>query len=475
MAAVFQFVADMASASPTVRLDLNTSGMRVLSTGLELGPTLFEKGYASSPLRHGKRPVRSAAVNQILKIPVEIGKASETLGVQAVEDLVRQLSIDNILKVQLDGAPTPVFFRTFGDADFAATLRSVFIRNTTVTLSIEAEPFAYGPRVTVTGSPFTVSNNPAAGTNPCRFDITGVLGDVPTPLLLLATSTGASGAPSGLVNKWAHIATRRRGTPSGYTNHIQAEDMTQGTGAVVTADGAFSNGSKSRVGFGTPGLTLRLSDTFPGNGTSTIEARGEYKVYGRFLKTVPGDVVTVQLGYGASSAAPVFNDAKTLPAGAGGPYTVELGTIPVPAWSGPIQHGFSGVSTKALMAFVGLYMARVSGSGSVDVDYLYFVPCDEPTTLIARFPSTDTTYAIDGTTDEGGAVYAMNTGLDEVLSTSAPAQIVGGGGFPELIPGVTNRIHFLRHVDPTGTVDALTDTTTLAAYYWPRWREFTRP
>lgn len=474
MASIWQFVTDMASASPTVRLDLNANaGMRVL-LGWKLGPTLFEKGYAASPLRHGKRPVRSSGLNQTLEIPVEINKSTPALGAQALEDLVRQLSVDNILKVQLDGG-TPVFYRTFGNADFAAVVRTVLITDATITLSIEAEPFAYGPRVTVTGSPFTVSNNPAAGANPCRFDITGVLGDVPTPLLLLATSTGASGAPSGLVNKWSHFATRRRGTPGNYVNHVQAEDMTQGTGAVVTADAAMSNGSKSRIGFGTPGLTLRLSDTFPGNGTSTVEARGEYMVYGRFAKTVAGDTITVQLGYGASSAAPVFNDAKTLPAGAAGPYTVELGKIPVPAWSDPIQHGFSGVSTKALMAFVGLYVARTGGSGSLDVDYLYFVPCDEPTTVIARFPSSDTTYAIDGTTEEGGSVYAMSTALDEVLTIAAPPQIVGGGGFPELIPGATNRIHFLRHVDPTGTVDALTDTTTFAAHYWPRWREFTRP
>ena len=473
MASVWQFVADMASASPTVLFDLNTpsTGVKVL-LGWKLGPTLFEKGYASSPLRHGKRPTRSSGMNQILEIPVEISKSSEALGAQAIEDLVDQLRVDNFLKVQLDGAPAPVFFRTFGDADFAATVRSVLIRNTTVTLQIEAEPFAYGPRVSL-GS-FTVSNNPAAGSNPMRFDITGVPGDVPTPLLLLATSTGASGAPSGLVSKWSHFATRRRGTPSNLVNHIQGEDMTQGTGAVVTADAAFSGGSKSRIGFGTPGLTLRLSDAFPGNGTSTVEARGEYRVYARMAKTVAGDTISVQLAYGASSAAPVFNDAVTLPSVAG-PFMVNLGKVPVPAWSDPNQHGFSGVSTKALMAFVGLYAARSAGSGSLDVDFLYFMPCDEPTTVMARFPSTDTTYAIDGTTDEGGAVYALNAALDEVLTTSAPVQMVGGGGFPELIPGATNRIHFIRHINPDGSTDAVTDTTTFAAYCWPRWREFTRP
>ena len=470
MASIWQFVADMSSASPTVLLDLKANGFRV-RTDWKLGPTLFEKGYVSSPLRHGKRPTRSTAANQILEIPLELNKSTPTLAAQAIEDLCRQLAIDNILKVQMDGG-TPVFFRTFGDADFAAAVRSVLIQDTSITLSIEAEPFAYGPRVSL-GS-FTVSNNPAAGTNPLRFDITGVLGDVKTPLLLVATSTGASGAPSGLVNKWPHFATRRRGTPSNYVNHIQGEDMTQGTGAVVTADAAFSNGSKSRIGFGTPGMTLRLSDTFPGNGTPTVEARGEYKVYARVAKTVAGDTITVQLGYGASSAAPVFNDAVTLPSAAG-PFMVDLGKVPVPAGSDPNQHGFSGVSTKALMAFVGLYAARSGGSGSLDVDFLYFMPADEPTTLIAKFPSTDTTYAIDGTTAEGGAVYAMPATLDEVLTTAAPCQITGGGGFPELIPGATNRIHFIRHTNPDGSVDAVTDTTTFAAYYWPRWREFTRP
>jgi hypothetical protein len=62
-----------------------------------------------------------------------------------------------------------------------------------------------------------------------------------------------------------------------------------------------------------------------------------------------------------------------------------------------------------------------------------------------------------------------------VQNIAFPPQIVGGGGFPEVMPGQTNRVHVIRNVDPAGTVDALTDTTTIVAYYWPRWREFVRP
>lgn len=471
MASTWQFVADMASSSPTVRLDLNSAGIRVL-LGWKLGPTLFEKGYADSPLLHGKRPTRASGINQILEIPVEINKDTPALGAQAVEDLVRQLAVDNILKVQLDGHPNPVFYRTYGNADFALAVRTVLIQDATATLTIEARPFAYGPRVSL--GTFTVSNDPAAVTNPCRFDITGVLGDVPTPLLLVSTSTGSSGAPSGLVNKWVHIATRRRGTPSNYSNVIQAEDMTNGTDASDVVDAAFSNGNKVRISFGTnTSITpVRISDTFPGNGTSTVEARGEYRVYGRMAMTTGTDTITVKLGYGASSSAPVFNDAKVLPAVTNAVW-VDLGLVPVPTGPDPVTSGFSGVATKAVLPFVGLYASR-TGSGNLDVDCLLFVPADDQT-LICKFPTTDTTYAIDGTTDAGGSVYGFTTALDEVISTSTPPQITGGGGFPELIPGQTNRIHFLRNVDPTGTADALTNTTTLAAYCWPRWREFTRP
>jgi hypothetical protein len=474
--ATWQFVADMASASPTVNLDMNNGtplwvgGPIRVADGYTLDPPRFGKGYAGSRLRHGSTPTNSVAENRILTIPLVL--LSTGSGVAAViEDIGQQVMADNILKVQF-GSSNPVFFRTYADPDYAIEVKKTLVENSRITLTLEAEPFAYGVRATA--GTFTVSNNPAAGTNPCRFDVS-VEGDAPTPLLIIATSTGASGAPSGLVNKWVHIGARRRGSSSAYSPLIQAENMTQGTGGVVTADAAMSGGSKSRIGFATATNTLRLSDTFPENGTAVSDARGEYIVYARCAKTVAGDVITVQLGYGSSSGTAIFNDTKTLPAGAAGPYWVELGKVPVPSAGEPKYAGFAGGSPlKVLLGFVGLWAARTSGSGSLDVDCLYFMPADDQT-LMVKFPSTDTTYAVDGTTPEGGAVYSVNTALDTVNTIATPPQIVGGGGFPEAIPLQQNRFHFLRHIDPNGTVDAITDTTTLTVYYWPRWREFTRP
>lgn len=463
--ATWQFVADMASASPTVSLDINTGSLMV-GDGWNLDPAKYTKGYAASPLRRGQRPTNSVPGNRILTIPIQVLAADQDAAATAVQNLGLQIAKDNILKVQFGS--TPVFFRTYADPDQAIEVTKTLTQLSKITLQIEAEPDAYGPRVSA--GTFTVSNDPANGTNPCRFDITGVLGDVPTPLLLVSTTTGSS----GLVNKWSHISTRRRGTPSNYSNLVQAEDMTNGTDASDVVDAAFSGGNKVRISFGTnTSITpVRLSDTFPGNGTSTVEARGEYRVYGRMAMTTGTDTITVKLGYGTSSSAPIFNDAKVLPNVTNAVW-VDLGLVPVPMFSDPVTSGYSGVATKAVLPFVGLYASR-TGSGNLDVDCLMFMPADDQT-LICKFPSTDTTYAIDGTTAAGGSVYGVTTALDEVISTASAPQITGGAGFPELIPGQTNRIHFLRNVDPTGTADALTNTTSFAAYYWPRWREFTRP
>jgi hypothetical protein len=184
----------------------------------------------------------------------------------------------------------------------------------------------------------------------------------------------------------------------------------------------------------------------------------------------------MQLAYGASSVNPVFCDKVDTPLpspGNNGPWNVFLGKMPCPLWSDPIVHGYSGSAMKALVPFVGLYAERLAGSGTLQIDYLYFMPADE-STLIVDWPSDLVVYAADGTTEAGGACYATVAALDEVIGTTEPARIVGGGGFPMVTPGATNRVHLMRNVDPNGSVDPLTSNTTVRAYYWPQMREITR-
>lgn len=458
----------MATASPTVLLNLNASPWWV-GNNFKIDPPTFTKGRAGGSQRAGQRVTFSTPGNRTIVLPLHL-KGNAASQSTAIEALCRQVANDGILKVQL--ASNPVFFKTFGNPGIEQTIRALLQDTSTITLEIEAEPYAYGIREEVTGSPWTLSNDPAAATNPCKIDMTNIKGDAPTPLLLLATSTGAT---NGLAGRTTHFASRRRGDPTAYANAIQAEAMTFGTSTAAAVDASMSGGNKATVTPGTATHILRASDTFPANGVSTIEARGEYRVYAR-LKKVAGEVWTVQLKYGLDATAPVANDIQTLTAAMGaGPYWVDLGKVPVPLWSDPVSASLSGVAAKVLLPFVGLYAGRTSGTGVLDIDCLYFMPADEPTTLIARFPVTDTTYAIDGTTDAGGNCYAATTTLDEIIATVGPVEMVGGGGFPELIPGSqVNRLHILRNVDSAGSVDGITNTTTLRGYYQPRWLAATR-
>lgn len=469
----FQFVADI-SAAPALRLNINDgTNYAVDVRRVVLDPPKYDQVWSTNPMSGGGRLIKSQPTNRLLVIPVHVVPTTAQGQAVAIENLTRELARNNYLKVQFANT-NPLYFRTFMDPEIGSKIRRQLQDSSTITLQIVAEPWGIGPRVEVPGSPFTVSNNPAAGTNPCHFDITGVLGDAPTPLLLQATSTGST---NGLVSKWSHFATRRRGIPGNYSNVIQAESMTNGTDTADVVDGAFSNGNKVRVTFVTTTLALRVSHTFPGDGVPNVEARGLYRAYVRIQKVGNAtDGMTVQLRYGMSSTDNIANKEITMPTTTNGAIWMDLGLVPVPAYSDPIELGYSGVRTKALLTWFGIYVSRFAGGGNIDIDCVYFMPADEPTSLIAKFPTTDTTYVVDGTTEAGGAVYAMNTALDEILNTAGPAQIVAGGGFPELIPGATNRIHMLRQVSLVPTsADGITNTTTIRAYYWPRWRQVARP
>lgn len=472
----WQFV-DSIAASPSVILDLNAAPLYVDVNRADVSPPDYDQSWSDNALSHGSRLVWEKAPNRVLVVPIHIMTSSVAAAESAINALGLQLAKNGILKVQY--GTTPLYFRTFGNPSYAMKIRRALTASTSVDLKIVAEPFGYGPRVECTGSPFTVSNNPAAGTNPTWFDITGVLGDVSTPLLLVTTSTGASGAPSGMVNKWLHLATRRRGTPSNLNPVIQAEVMlaSTDTALIPSNNAAFSGAGQNgmRVTFATnAAMTVRLSDQFPADGIARIDNRGEYLCYARCSKTVAGDTIDVQLRYGTGVVNNIANDVQRCPAGVTGPFILNLGKVPLPIGPDPMTSGFSQVEMKTVLGWIALYAQRVSGTGNLDIDYLYLVPADDQT-LIAKFPNQDSTYAIDGTTDGGGAVYGSSTANDEVFNFAGMAQITGGGGFPEVMPGVTNRIYWLRNIDPLGSTDAVGDTTTIRAYYWPRYREAIRP
>lgn len=170
----WQFV-DSIAASPSVLLDINAAPYYVDIQGVDISPPDYDQTWSDNSLAHGSRLAWEKAPNRTLKIPLHIMTSSVAAQETAILNLGLRLAQNGILKIQYGS--TPIFVRTFGNPKYAMKIRRALKDSSSIDLEIVAEPFGYGTRVEVGGSPFTLSTNPAVGTNPTRFDISGVLGD----------------------------------------------------------------------------------------------------------------------------------------------------------------------------------------------------------------------------------------------------------------------------------------------------------
>ncbi|MFG1776609.1 hypothetical protein ACGFIG_09290 [Micromonospora sp. NPDC049048] len=305
-----------------------------------------------------------------------------------------------------------------------------------------------------------VSNDPASATNGLCMDVTGIKGDMPTPLHLVVAS-GVAGAG----RRRSGLAVRRRGTPSAVPLVLQAEAMTQGTDTTTQANSAVMSGSGnnfSRITFSTqPGLTQRLSTAkFPA--AASVDARGTYRVFARVRQNTAGDSIDVRLRWGGADAL-ISNSNVRLPQNTLIHY-VDLGLIQVPSGYDPTTRGPSGVELATEGVSLAVDARRVLGAGTLDVDVLLLWPADDRASYVL-WPETAT-----GVTDfwlEGGPApqaYARNSS-GQVMSTQA-IEIAGGGLM--VSPGVTNRVFFARDLGTSATGgDDVTATTVLSGSYWP--------
>lgn len=468
MASIVQFV-DSIAGSPTVRVDLNSlaSGLLVAADGIDLSPPPLRRTVVSTMLTDGETVPAAAYGNRTLKIPIRLvggtTDASATILQTLARELVRPI---NILKVQLNGATSPVFFRTFAAPDYALSmLRLLLGANTVITLEIMADPFALGLKETI--ADVTVTEDPAAGTNPMCWDITGVKGDVETPLVLTLPCGNLFDAGDPL----SVIGVRRRGTVANVPFFIQAEAMTLGTDTTLPgADGAMSGSGSNyaRCSFSTnANMVPRISlSTFPT--VENADLRGRYRVFALLRKSASSGTVNAQLGYTASaSPALVQNDAVTADAVTGRCH-LDLGLISFPTGQDPIYDGYSNVDVLVKGRYLEVRAERVSGSASLDFDYLLFVPADDCMALIDWGDSLSTTdqFVVDGTHE---IVYTQTTSFR--VYGSKPSVVAGG--FPLITPGVTNRVYWIRRAGRGATVTK-SETTVISAAYWPRYL-FVRP
>lgn len=450
---------DQISATPAIRLELNDLTVwRLHVDGTEFPPPPLRRAVASTLLADGAQIPASAYDLRTVRLVLSVAGATADAVAASLQTLFRELDRPvNILSWQQE-TTNPVFFRTFRTAaDKVQDLGFTDGRRKLLAVDVLAEPFALGLPETL--AQVTVSGDPAAATNPMYWDVSGIKGDVAAPTRIY-TTTGA------FLNETVIVAMRRRGDPAEVPFLLQAEAMDQGTDTTTQANDAAMSGSGnnySRCTFATATLATRLDkDNWPV--TPSVGARGTYRVYGRFRKSVSGDTIKVNLRLGnIGGGVPVYTMAAvTLPSGTTAKM-VDLGMIRIPVGSDPVNDGPSGTPLKAVGPWVELQAERTAGTGNLDIDYLLFIPADDRLAVL-KFgnDSVPNRYVLDSFNDL--AYPALLSGSEMRVDGSADSFTLGD--LPTVAPGVTNRIYLIRAVDsPTGSPVSL--TTDLVLTYWP--------
>lgn len=449
------------SSSPTVRLSLSGAPWSVLKDGTAVPPPVLQRAIRSTLLVDGESIPAAAFSNRVITLRLHLDSTSTTNAATQLQLLHRELNRPtNILRWQPEPSLPAVYFKTMRAPDYSpAHDHGLNLYDLTVT--IPAEPFALGPREDIATA--TISNDPIAGTNGKFWDITGVKGDVETPLLMKVTG-------SALSTRQTLFAVRRRGTPSAMPFYIQAESMTMGTDTTVTAtpntDYSGAGNNYVTTSYATPSSQIRLSTaTFPAS--PSVDARGQYRVYARVDPQWSGvDVVSqfyLQLQHGVRG---ILN-RESLPFGKSSafsfPKMVDLGLVQIPEGYDPVQDGASGTEMSVLGIPLTLYSRRSTATGTNRLDYLLFVPADDRLCIIDWGNTTPTNFVVDGI---NRMIYGVN-GSNQISDVNS---IGFSGDYPVVSPGVTNRIVFVRDVKGfAGSNDTPAGTTDVTVSYWPRY------
>jgi hypothetical protein len=284
----------------------------------------------------------------------------------------------------------------------------------------------------------------------------GIKGDVESPAIV-------SWPVSTITNSHQFLtAVRRRGTPANTPFPLQAEAMTQGTNTTTQANDANFSGAGnnySRCTFTTATLSTRLSTSTLG--ASGVDLRGRYRVFLRYRKNTSGDGINLQLKWGDTFASNFVTNGLVATPNTTNLTTADLGEISVPIGADPILDRDGTELPASNQILVELHAGRTSGSGTIDFDFLVFVPADDRVAVTQWRTDVGTTRVLDASDTSARA----EDGSGNVVSGAAPYI---SGGYPMLSPGQTNRIYMIRNV-AAGAIWALTTVSPVSVSYYPRY------
>lgn len=141
----------------------------------------------------------------------------------------------------------------------------------------------------------------------------------------------------------------------------------------------------------------------------------------------------------------------------------DLGLVAFPTQVDPIREGGTEIGVRR--QHFEFHAQRVAGSGTLDVDYLLFVPCDDQMCVLA-WPSSPSDLTPDEWVVHGPSETVFNQDASGLVGTASnPVGI--RGGFLHGRPDVTNRVFFVRRFD--AGLDDVTFTTAIKVLYYPQY------
>ncbi|RAN92664.1 hypothetical protein GAR05_06156 [Micromonospora saelicesensis] len=301
------------------------------------------------------------------------------------------------------------------------------------------------------------------GQGAAYFDVTGVKGDVETPLFLrMSTDTAV---------RQSLFAVRRRGTPSAAPFVLPAEAMSAGTDTALGAsnDPLMSGAGQNylRTSFATNTAMVARATADPWPATTSDDVRGTYRVFARVRRNTGSDAINLQLSWGIGISN-VLGDVVALPSAAvTDPIYVDLGFVAFPVGQDPVTDGLSGDTLPVRGMQIILRAQRATGGGSLDIDHLVFVPADDRLMIATIYPDSGGTAQIL----DSARTMIYNVGAGGEVRPATLAQIVGGP--PLVSPDQANRVVFLPNIIQS-FLASITASTDVTPYYWPRYLH-TRP
>jgi hypothetical protein len=324
---IVQFV-DSPSTTATVRYDFNVTSPTLrcfpLHEGIDLGTPSFTGEPEGVGAIYGYRAMR---LTQRI-----IGTRAVALARMSLlaKELLR--TPNNWLRFQWDASATPVFFKTFRTEPGAISLENAGNADAwDLSVPLEADPFAYGPLVTLSTIQFeqTISTDLDATWNPMTVALPALKGDAPTPLRITLT-------PPSLASTGEEFMI---GCVSGTSSMLDpgfdigtGDGLTAGTGTAAGVANAADVGGSCRtitIATGDGGTGSSMARRLSGNLTGTLP-QGRYKVHVRYEADTAANIKTYIFRfstYGTTVSVPVGTSG-------GGAVTqqgwVDLGEIPFP-------------------------------------------------------------------------------------------------------------------------------------------------